>query len=102
MTKESSPATSSEEILECAKSWANNSSSFGDSLIASMLAREVLRLNAVASETAKHAVTQQMYDAGMKYLHGRGTAWCCTDLYLAMEDARIAANRQNKAAREGG
>jgi hypothetical protein len=36
-----------------------------------------------------HAVTQQMYEAGMKYLHGRGTAWCCTDLYLAMEAQRV-------------
>lgn len=51
------------------------------------------RADSVPSEiapTAKHAVTQEMYAAGMKYLHGRGTAWCCTDLYLAMEDARVS------------
>jgi hypothetical protein len=36
-----------------------------------------------------HAVTQQMYEAGLRYLNGRGTAWCCTDLYLAMEAERV-------------
>jgi hypothetical protein len=41
------------------------------------------------AEPQQHAVTQQMYEAGMKYLHGRGTAWCCTDLYLAMEAQRV-------------
>ena len=42
-----------------------------------------------SSAAPKHAVTQKMYEAGMKYLRGRGTAWCCTDLYLAMEDQRV-------------
>ena len=37
----------------------------------------------------KHAVTHKMYEAGLRYLKGRGTTWDVTDLYLAMEDERV-------------
>jgi hypothetical protein len=57
-----------------------------------------LAITAFVSESvAIHPVTQEMYEAGLKYLHGRGTAWCCTDLYLAMEDERVRSYRQGKA-----
>lgn len=52
---------------------------------AAIMLCEVARLNAARSATgAPLKPTQAMYDAGMKYLHGRGTAWCINDLYRAM------------------
>jgi hypothetical protein len=36
-------------------------------------------------------VTDAMYEAGMKYLNGRGTAWCVTDLYKAMKSAEAVS-----------
>lgn len=38
--------------------------------------------------TTKHAVTQEMYEAGLRYLNVKGNGWCVTDLYLAMEEER--------------
>lgn len=31
--------------------------------------------------------TEKMYSAGMRYLHGKGTAWCINDLFKAMISA---------------
>jgi hypothetical protein len=49
--------------------------------------------SATATPTVGHAVTQQMYEAGMRYLRWKGTAWCVTDLYLAMDDTRVSELR---------
>lgn len=35
-------------------------------------------------------VTDAMYEAGLNYLKGRGTAWCVSDLYKAMSAAKVA------------
>lgn len=47
------------------------------------------------NDEGKHAVTDKMYRAGLNYIIGRGTAWCVTDLYLAMEDVRVVEGQSS-------